>query len=178
MNTFTMIFDYNYKKIVKMRTHWIAMVFLGFSLLPSIPGNSQNPDKKQFADIAAIKQGGTDLDAAYNQRDAKAFSEFFLDDADFQWHTGDLLKNRKEIEQYFTNSFKNMPADYRHITTFQRIRFLTPDIAIGDGTVVIAREGAAENEKPILSVLFTCVVNKSNGQWRLAAVRLMLVKSE
>jgi uncharacterized protein (TIGR02246 family) len=161
-----------------MRTHWIALVFLGFSLLPSIPGNSQNPDKKQLADIAAIKQGGADLDAAYNRRDAIAFGGFFLDDADFQWHTGDLLKNRKEIEQYFTNSFKIMPADYRHITTFQRIRFLSPDFAIGDGTVVIAREGAAENEKPYLGVLFTCIVKKVKGQWWIAAVRLMSVRSE
>ena len=161
-----------------MRTQWIALVFFGFSLLPSIPGNSQNPDKKQIADIAAIKQAGANLDAAYNRRDAKAFSELFLDDADFQWHTGDLLKNRKEIEQYFTNSFKVMPADYRHITTFQRIRFLKPDVAIADGTVVIAREGAAENEKPILSVLFTCAGQKIKGQWRIAAIRLMLVKNE
>jgi uncharacterized protein (TIGR02246 family) len=155
-----------------MRTHWIAMVFLGFSLLPSIPGNSQNPDKKQLADIDAIKQAGANLDAAYNRHDATAFSDLFLDDADFQWHTGDLLKNRKEIEQYFTNSFKIMPADYRHITTFQRIRFVRPDIAIGDGTVVIA-----QNEKTILSVLFTCVGKKVKGQWRIAAIRLMLVKS-
>ena len=167
-----MIFYYSNLKFKKMRTHWIAMVFLGFSLLPSIPGNSQNPDKKQLADMAAIKQGGVDLDAAYNRRDAIAFSEIFLEDADFQWHTGDLLKNRKEIEQYFTNSFKIMPADYRHITTFQRIRFLRPDIAIGDGTVVIA-----QNEKTILDVLFTCVVQKKQGHWHLAAVRLMLPES-
>jgi uncharacterized protein (TIGR02246 family) len=178
MNTFAMILNYNHKKTVKMRTHWIALVFLGFSLLPSIPGNSQNPDKKQLADIAAIKQAGANLDTAYNRRNAIAFSELFLDDADFQWHTGDLLKNRKEIEEYFTNSFKIMPADYRHITTFQRIRFLRPDFAIGDGTVVIAREGAAENEKPYLNVLFTCVGKKVKSQWRIAAIRLMLIKSE
>ena len=81
------------KKFKKMRTHWIAMVFLGFSLLPSIPGNSQNPDKKQLADIAAIKQGGVDLDAAYNRRDAIAFSEIFLEDADFPPSIDRILKN-------------------------------------------------------------------------------------
>jgi uncharacterized protein (TIGR02246 family) len=161
-----------------MRTHWIAMVFLGFSLLSSIPGNSQNPDKKQFADIAAIKQAGANLDTAYNRRDAIAFSNLFLEDADFQWHTGDLLKNRNDIEQYFSNSFKIMPADYRHITTFQRIRLLDPYFAIGDGTVVIAREGASENEKPYLSVLFTCVGKKVNDQWKIAAIRLILINCE
>lgn len=161
-----------------MRAHWIALVFLGFSLVVSIHAAPQKPDKKQSADIAAIQQVRADLDAAYNRRDAVAFCELFLEDADFQWHTGELLKDRKEIEQHFTNAFKNMPAEYRHITTLQRIRFLRPAIAIGDGTVVIAREGAAENEKPYLKVLLTCVGKKDKGQWRISAVRLMLIKTE
>jgi uncharacterized protein (TIGR02246 family) len=159
-----------------MRTKPIALVFLGFSLLLSIPGNSQNPDKKQLADIAAINQTAADLDAAYNKHDAVAFAKLFIDDADFQWQTGELLKNRKEIEQYFTNWFKEMPADYRHITKFERIRFLRPDMAIGDGTVTIAREGAPDNAKPVFKVLLTAVGEKVKGQWKIAAVRLMLIK--
>jgi uncharacterized protein (TIGR02246 family) len=161
-----------------MKTHWIAMVFIGFSLAVSTPGTCQNPNNKQSNDIAAIKQTGANLDAAYNRRDAVAFSNFFMEDADFLWHTGVLLKDRKEIEQDFSNSFKRMPADFRHITTFQRIRFLNPDIAIADGTVVIAREGAAENEKPVLSVLFTCVGKKIKGVWKIAAIRLIYPKTE
>lgn len=156
-----------------MRSHLIPMVLLGFSLVTTIPAASQNPDKKQSADIAAIQQVRADLDAAYDKRDAVVFSELFLEDADFQWHTGDLLKDRNEIQQHFTNSFKIMPPDYKHITTFERIRFLTPDVAIGDGTVVIAREGASENEKPYLKVLLTCVGKKEKGQWRISAVRLI-----
>jgi uncharacterized protein (TIGR02246 family) len=161
-----------------MKTPWIIIVFLGFSLAVSNPAFSQYPDKKHSKDIDAIKKTGADFDAAYNQRDAVAFSDFFLEDADFQWHTGELLKNRQQIEQYFTNAFKSMPADYRHITTFQRIRFLGPDLAIGDGTLVIAQEGAKENDKPYFSVLFTCIGKKVKGQWKLAAIRLILPKRE
>jgi uncharacterized protein (TIGR02246 family) len=161
-----------------MKTLWIIIVFLGFSLALSIPAFSQNPDKKHSRDIDAIKQTGANFDAAYNRREARAFSEYFLEDADFQWHTGELLKDRKQIERYFENAFKSMPADYRHITTFQRIRFLGPDLVIGDGTLVIAKEGATENDKPYFSVLFTCVGKKVKGQWKLAAVRLMLPKRE
>lgn len=156
-----------------MKTHWIVMVFLGFSLAASISADSQKPDKKRAADIAAIEQAKENLDAAYNRRDAAAFSEIFLEDADFQWHTGALLKDREEIRRHFTDAFKSMPADYRHITKFQRLRFLESDIAIGDGTVVIARDGAADHEKPYLKVLFTCVGRKVKGQWRLAAIRLI-----
>ena len=157
-----------------MKAHWIAMVFLGFSLAASLPAASQNPDKKQSADIAAIQQVRANLDAAWNSHDAVAFSKLFLEDADFQWHTGELLKDRREIEQYFNESFKHTPAEFRHTTTFKRIRFLRPDVAIGDGTIVVSREGAAENEKPYMSVLFTCVGKKVKGQWNIAAARLML----
>ena len=162
-----------------MKTHWIALISLGFSLAINIPVLSQNPNEKQSEDIAAIQQVRADLDTAWNRHDAVALSELFLDDADFQWHTGELLKNRIEIEKYFgENVFKYIPAVYRHNTTFQRIRFLSPDIAIGDGTIVVSREGASENEEPYLSVLFTCVGKKEKGKWCIAAVRLMQVKSE
>ena len=80
----------------------------------------------------------------------------------------ELLETR-----HVRDAFKSMPADYRHITKFQRIRFLESDIAIGDGTVVIARDGAADHEKPYLKVLFTCVGKKVKGQWRRAAIRLI-----
>jgi uncharacterized protein (TIGR02246 family) len=161
-----------------MKTLWIIIVLTGFSLLGYIPAYSQYPDKKQTKDIEAIKQTGADFDAAYNRRDAVAFCEYFLEDADFQWHTGDLLQDRKQIEQHFINAFKSMPADYRHITTFKRIRFLGPDLVIGDGTLVIAKEGAKENDKPYLNVLFTCMGKKVKGQWKLAAVRLILPARE
>jgi len=161
-----------------MKTQPIVLIFLGLFMAVSIPGRAQNQDKKHSADIAAIKQAAAELDAAYNRRDAEAFSKIFLEDADFQWHSGALLKNRKEIDEHFANAFKVMPADYRHITTFQRLRFLSPDIAIGDGTVVIAHAGVAEDEKPYFSFLFTIVGQKVKGQWKLAAVRLMFPKTE
>jgi uncharacterized protein (TIGR02246 family) len=165
-------------KFRKMKTHGIFLFLIGFSLFPAITGNSQNPDEKQIGDIDGIKQTAVKFDAAYNRRDAVAFSKFFLKDADFQWHTGEVLKDRKQIEQYFTNAFKSMPPDYKHITTFQRIRFLGPDIAIGDGTLVITQAKDKETNIPVFDVLFTCVGKKVSGQWKLAAIRLILPKKE
>ena len=161
-----------------MKTRWMVLAFLGFSLAAAMPGETQKPKKDQAIEIAAIQKVRENLDAAYDRRDAAAFSDLFLEDADFQWHTGALLKDREEIRQHFANAFKSMPADYRHITEFQRIRFLGPDIAIGDGTVVIARAGAASDEKPYMKVLMTCVGSKVKGQWRIAAVRLIPILAE
>jgi hypothetical protein len=66
-----------------MKTLWCTIIFLGFSLAASIPATSQNPDKKQSKDIAAIQQLSLALDSAWNRHDAVAFSELFLDDSEF-----------------------------------------------------------------------------------------------
>ena len=161
-----------------MRTLWIAIISVGFLQAVSISAFSQNYDKKYSADSVAIHQVSANLDAAWNKHDAVAFSSLFLEDADFQWHTGELLKNRKQIEDYFNESFKQIPPEYRHFTTTRRLRFIRPDIAIGDGTIVVAREGAVGGEKPLMNVLFTCIGKKTNGIWRIVAVRLILPKTE
>jgi uncharacterized protein (TIGR02246 family) len=161
-----------------MATKLTVLVLLGVFLAAALPAATQSPDKKQAAEVAVIQHVMEQLDAAYNRRDAAAFSAYFLEDADFQWHTGALLRNREEIEQHFSVSFKTMPADYRHITELKRIRFLTADIGIGDGTVVIARAGAATSEKPYMKVLLTGVAKKEKGQWRIAAVRLIPIVLE
>ena len=161
-----------------MKAHWTALVIVGFSLAASIPGVTQKTDGTRAAEIAAIQKVRENLDAAYDRRDAEAFSELFVEDADFQWPSGALLRDREEIRQHFAKSFATMRADYRHITTFARIRFLGPDVAIGDGTVVIARVGATENEKPYMKVLLTCIGKKERGGWRIAAARLIPIIPE
>jgi uncharacterized protein (TIGR02246 family) len=159
---------------MQMKSFLYAMALLGFSIVTSTPAYSQNPNKKESKEIAAIKQLSLDLDAAWNRHDVIAFSELFLEDADFQYWNGFVLKNQQEVEQYYrTQVFKDPPTALRHTSTIQRIRFIRPDVAIGDGTVVISREGAPESEKPALSCLLTAVGQKKNGKWKIAAVRLM-----
>ena len=107
-----------------------------------------------------------------------AYNELFLEDADFLWTTGVLSKDRNEIQQQVVNSFKLIPSGYKHISTLERIRFLKPDIVIGDGTTKFVREGASENEKPFWIARSTCVYKKEKGQWRCSAVRLIPIQSE
>jgi uncharacterized protein (TIGR02246 family) len=157
-----------------MKSLRYTLVLMVFLLEASMPAASQNPDKKESKEIAAIKQLILDLDEAWNRHDAVAFSQLFLEDADFQYWNGYVLKNRKEIELYYkTQVFKGPPTDLRHTSTLQRIRFVRKDIVIGDGTVVISREGAPESEKPALNCFVTAVGQKKNGKWKIAAVRLM-----
>jgi uncharacterized protein (TIGR02246 family) len=156
-----------------MKSIRYTLVFM-FLLFAAMPAVSQDQDKKHAKDIAALHQLSLDTDSAWNSHNAAIFSALFLEDADFQYWNGYRLKDRKEIEQYYsTNVFKNTPPDVRHKGTIQNIRFLGPDIAIGDGKLVIYKAGAPADEKPLINVLFTCVAKKVHGQWRLAALRLM-----
>lgn len=161
-----------------MKTRLIIMILMVFSTGATIPAVSQNLNKKQSADIASIKQLMANLDATYDKRDVAAYSELFLEDADFLWTTGVLSKDRNEIQQQVTNTFKFVPTGYKHISKLERIRFLKPDVAITDGTVMFVREGASENEKPFWKAFSTCVLKKEKGQWRCSAVRLIPIQSE
>lgn len=156
-----------------MKTSLTIMIFLGFSLVANITAVSQDLNKKQSADITAIKQLMANIDEVYNKRDAAAYSGYFTEDADFLWATGKLSNGRSEIQQQVTNAFSMVAPEYKHISDMQKIRFLKPDIAIGDGTVAFVREGAPENEKPVWIALANCVLKKEKGQWRCAAVRLI-----
>jgi uncharacterized protein (TIGR02246 family) len=161
-----------------MKSLRFDLCFLILFLVISFSANSQSPDKKELKEITAVKQLSHDLDSAWNRHDAVALSELFLDDADLQYWDGVVLNGRKEIEQYYsTKVFKNTPADMLHKGTLQRIRFIKKDVVIGDGTLVIYRKGAVMDEKPALSALFTSVAQKTDGKWRIAAVRLMFPSS-
>ena len=146
-------------------------------MVATIPAFSQNPNKKQSADITAINQLMANIDEAYNKRDAEAYTGFFTEDADFLWATGQLSTGRSEIQQQVTNAFKMGAPEYKHISEMKKIRFLKPDIAIGDGAVMFVREGAPENEKPVWKALANCVLMKEKGQWRCSAVRLIPIQS-
>jgi uncharacterized protein (TIGR02246 family) len=161
-----------------MKTRLIFIILMGFSMAATIPVASQSLSKKQSAEIATIKQMMANADAAYDKKDAAAYVELYKEDADFLWTTGVLSKDRNEIQQQVVNSFKLIPSGYKHISTLERIRFLKPDIAIGDGTSKFVREGASENEKPFWIARSTCVYKKEKGQWRCSAVRLIPMQSE
>jgi uncharacterized protein (TIGR02246 family) len=153
-----------------MKTSVTIMIFLGFSFVANITAVSQDVNKKQSADISAIKQLMANIDEVYNKRDAEAYSGYFTEDADFLWATGQLSTGRSEIKQQVTNAFTMVSPEYKHISEMQKIRFLKPDIAIGDGTVAFAREGTPE---PVWKAPASCVLKKEKGEWRCASVRLI-----
>ena len=162
-----------------MKTRWVISALLALPLGAAIPVAPQTIVEEGSPDSIAFHRLASDLDSAWNGRDATMFAGLFLEDADFQFHTGDLLVGREQIEKYYASRvFPGMPADRRHTTTLQRSRFLAPGVAIGGGSVVLSRAGTTGEEEPYLRLLFTSVVVKRDGEWRIAAVRLMVATTE
>jgi uncharacterized protein (TIGR02246 family) len=161
-----------------MRVHTIVSSLVALTLAGALPASSKTLVPKGSPDFVAIQQLLLDVDSTWNRRDAKGFSELFLEDADFRFYTGQMLRGRKEIEQFFTASLAELPADLRHETRGEHYRYLTPDLIIGDSVVFVHPEGATEEQAHSRPILSTGVAMKKDGRWRLAAVRLMVPQQE
>jgi uncharacterized protein (TIGR02246 family) len=103
---------------------------------------------------------------AFEKGDAKAVAAFWAEDGDYVDLNGRYLHGRPSIE----NAFKDFFAENKGLKLridVNSVRFVTPDMAIEDGTTaVIPPDGA-----PPSQARYTNVHVKKNGQWVLQSVR-------
>ena len=125
------------------------------------------------ADQAAVFQLTRELDKRWNQRDPKAFSKLFEEDADFRFYSGAWIKGKTAIEAFWGGEvFPDMPENLKHLIIIKRVRFVSPNLAIGDGILrfVDDSEGKeqirAEREGTLVAV-------KKKDNWVISAVRLV-----
>ena len=114
-----------------------------------------------------------ELDERWNQRDSSAFAELFEDDADFRFYTGNWVKGKPAIETFWKGEvFPGMPESFKHLVVVKRVRFVSPELAIGDGTLRFIEnvgeeiEVKAEREGTLIAV-------KKDNRWYITAVRLV-----
>jgi uncharacterized protein (TIGR02246 family) len=103
---------------------------------------------------------------AFEKGDAKTVAAFWAEDGDYVDVNGRHLQGRSAIE----NAFKDFFAEKKGLKLridVNSVRFLTPDMAIEDGTTtVIPPDGA-----PPSQVRYTNVHVKKDGLWVLQSVR-------
>ena len=162
------------------RTITLLLALVQFTAYGYAVAATSNITEPQTENREAIHKLAADVDAAWNERDAADLGALFTDDGDFRYHTGRSLRGRKQIEQFYASTaFPAMPTDLRHKTVPEHIRFVTDDVAIGDGSIQITHAATLDKEEePYLSLLLTSVVVKEQGRWRIAAVRLMVPQPE
>ena len=126
----------------------------------------QEEDKKSVLQLAM------DLDRRWNERDAGLFADLFETYGDFRFQNGFWIVGKKSIEEFWRNQvFPGLAEGVRHEVTAKRVRFVTDNVAIGDGTIRIIDliEG---RERVHMSTEVTVLVVKKDGRWYISAARL------
>ncbi len=125
-------------------------------------------------DKRSALQMSAELDRRWNERDAAAFADLFETDGDFRFHTGEWVKGKASIEGYWRQVFPGLPEGMRHVVDLKRARFITQDVAIGDGTFRIVYDSEGQ-ERVHLETEATAVIVKRGERWVFSAVRLAVM---
>jgi uncharacterized protein (TIGR02246 family) len=118
------------------------------------------PDEK------AMAERSKSLIDAFNRGDAKALAEFWTPDGDYMDELGQLYKGRKAIEDSFVKLFAAGKGAKLHVYRTS-LRFVRPDLAIGDGLF----EVAPPNGAPPTAARYTSVQVLQDGKWLIASLR-------
>ncbi len=114
----------------------------------------------QAEDEAAIRASVAAYVVAFNKGDAKAIAAQWSPDAVYSNPmTGDEVTGRKAIEEQMVEIFKNAKETKIEVD-FNSIRFLSPSVAIEEGTARVLRPG----DEPDVTV-YSCMHVKSGGNW-------------
>jgi uncharacterized protein (TIGR02246 family) len=128
-------------------------------------------------DRQSVLQLSADLDRTWDSRDAREFAALFDDNGDFRFQDGLWVQGKDAIEGFWGQEvFPNLPEGMRHISITKRVRFVSDNVAIGDGTLRLVRimEG---QEQVYLETEGTVLAVKKEERWRISAIRLTVLSS-
>lgn len=121
-------------------------------------------DSPRADDEAAIRAAAATYTDALARGDVAAMSALWTPDGDIVDAYGTVLPGRRAVDADTPTAEQPDRPEFRIAET--RLRFLTPDVAIEDGTVeVVPTTG------PPLMGRFSATWLKHDGSWKLAAVR-------
>jgi uncharacterized protein (TIGR02246 family) len=128
-------------------------------------------------DETAIFQTWLRLSEAWGKGDAEQVASLFDADCDHRLLTarGAVRRGRAQLERTFSNAFsRRTTAQGRPLrVTFTSVRFIKPDVAIVDGTMLFgAGAGANGARLPEGTEPFTAVMRQADARWLIAACRV------
>jgi uncharacterized protein (TIGR02246 family) len=117
------------------------------------------------ADERAIRAAAEAYAAAFNKKDMTAFRGLWVETGEYVTETGERIRGRDALAKRIKEYLDTNPRDTLKITV-QAIRFVTPDVAILDGTAEVSGPEGAPDVSP-----FVAVHVRQDGRWLLANVR-------
>jgi uncharacterized protein (TIGR02246 family) len=145
----------------------LAVIFLAVFSLPVLCAQAQSNSRN--ADSAAIRQVVAGVIDGFNHHDARAWTAPFLDDGDFTNVTGLTLHGRNKVEERFKVLFATRLKDAHRSATVRHIRFVNPDVAAVDAEwELVGSTNDDGSARPVRKGIFTWVMVKQDGHWRVA----------
>jgi uncharacterized protein (TIGR02246 family) len=152
-----------------MRRLVLMAALLGLALLVGARMWADDPKGNAAAEAAIQKQAEAFVEA-FHKGDARAVAACWVADGDFIDQAGQHAKGREAIEKAFAGLFAENKGLKLHIEGLS-LRFVTPDVALEDGTTeVFPADGG-----PPTKGRYSNVHVKKDGQWLLSAVRMASV---
>ncbi len=119
-----------------------------------------------MSDESAIRTAVESYVAAYNRGDAKAVATHWSESGQWISPTGQRFAGRSAIERETRALFTANKGVHIEMAQQPSIRFLSPEVAIEEGTVRVLRPGESPSDSTYLAVHV-----KKDGQWKLDTVR-------
>lgn len=144
------------------------------SLFPVFGGSGTPLPKPAGAELEVHKAHQKFVDA-WNKHDAKAMAANWTEKGDYTEPDGRTVMGREAITRLFGIEHASVFKDSKLTLIVERVQFLTPDVAIADGTYELF-DAKDPRGRPIgvRSGYVTTVLHKVDGVWLVAAARLML----
>ncbi len=150
-----------------MRTMVIMAIVLITALMATtvrVKADSSEPSRAD--DEKAIRLVVDAFTKASNAHDAKALAALFAPGGELVNEEGHAVQGREAIEQTFTAMFQAHPK-LQFSVSIHSIRFVSPSVAIEDGTSAITRK----SEPGVEHNRYTVVHVKQDGRWQMASAR-------
>jgi len=115
-------------------------------------------------DEKAIRANVDAMTKAFNDKDAAAIAKLFTEDAQIVDDDGQSFQGRAEIERVFGDGFEENPKSQMKGTILS-IRFVTPSVAVEDGSTTIRHNDGRSDDHSRYSVVHV----KQDGKWMMAS---------
>lgn len=141
------------------------MLHLALAFLALTAARAQQEDPNQ-PNLDALAKGAAAFVEAYNQSDAAALAKLFLPEGEIVLANGEVVSGREEISKFYEEVFSGEEKPKAALEAGS-VRFVTPGIAIEDGTLHVTRPSGE-----VASHFYTAVqVKQEDGSWLTASIK-------
>jgi len=137
--------------------------------------SSPAPAQSSATDDKDIRSMGTQIQDAWNKKDAKMLADLWLTDGDYVSSTGRTATGRAEVERAFAAQWTGLYKGTKLMHTLTSVRFIRKDVAIADGAFEISgMKDSTGKSLPTRSGLSTLIAARKGERWYVAALRGMV----